>query len=223
MLGPLRPIPVALLPWYLRGFFAAVVVGAILSSFNSALNSSATLFSLGVYRDMLHPQATDKQVIDSGKWFGTLAAIGSMLLAPMLMGQDSIFGYLQKMNGMYFIPIFSVMIVGLLSKRVPAIAAKVGLVSSFIAIVVVYFVPPVTKTVSDLGIHDFHVLGIVFASSVALMLLIGRLHPLPVRYEQKATNEVDLTPWKPAWFVGILLVAIVLTAYIALADFSVLK
>ncbi|MEQ1843016.1 MAG: solute:sodium symporter family transporter, partial [Verrucomicrobiales bacterium] len=38
------------LPSWLTGFFAAVMVGAILSSFNSALNSTATLFSLGVYK-----------------------------------------------------------------------------------------------------------------------------------------------------------------------------
>lgn len=37
------------LPAPLTGFFAAVIVGAILSSFNSALNSTATLFSLGVF------------------------------------------------------------------------------------------------------------------------------------------------------------------------------
>ena len=47
------------LPAPLAGFFAAVMVGAILSSFNSALNSTATLFSLGVYKDLLHPTAGD--------------------------------------------------------------------------------------------------------------------------------------------------------------------
>ncbi len=41
------------LPPWLTGFFAAVVVGAILSSFNSALNSTATLFSLGVYQHLI--------------------------------------------------------------------------------------------------------------------------------------------------------------------------
>ncbi|MCA9035693.1 MAG: solute:sodium symporter family transporter, partial [Planctomycetaceae bacterium] len=48
----------AVLPSSLRGFFAAAVVGAILSSFNSALNSTATLFSLGVYKKMIAPAAT---------------------------------------------------------------------------------------------------------------------------------------------------------------------
>jgi SSS family solute:Na+ symporter len=39
----------AVLPKYLVGFFAAVLFGAILSSFNSVLNSSVTLFGLDIY------------------------------------------------------------------------------------------------------------------------------------------------------------------------------
>ena len=42
------------LPASLTGFFAAVMTGAILSSFNSALNSTCTLFSLGPYRTLIN-------------------------------------------------------------------------------------------------------------------------------------------------------------------------
>ncbi len=112
------------LPPSLRGFFAAVVVGAILSSFNSVLNSTATMFSLGVYKKMMVPDATEKQVIDSGKWFGWIIAIISMLLAPALATQESIFQFLQQMNGLYFIPIFAVVVAGLIHRRVPAWGSK---------------------------------------------------------------------------------------------------
>ena len=52
----------------------------------------------------------------------------------MLAGQESIFGYLQKMNGLYFIPIFAVVLVGMLTRRVPAFAAKFALVSGFVIV-----------------------------------------------------------------------------------------
>lgn len=130
------------LPSWMVGFFAAVIVGAILSSFNSALNSTATLFSLGVYQHMIRPEASEAQVIRAGKWFGWIIAIAAMSTAPLLMGQESIFGYLQKMNGLYFIPIFSVVVMGLLHRRVPAPAANTALVLGFTAIVLGYFVPP---------------------------------------------------------------------------------
>ena len=41
------------------GFFAAVMMGAILSSFNSALNSTCTLFSLGLYKSLINKEANN--------------------------------------------------------------------------------------------------------------------------------------------------------------------
>jgi len=41
------------LPIYLSGFFLAVLLGAVFSSFNSLLNSAATLFCLDVYQPLL--------------------------------------------------------------------------------------------------------------------------------------------------------------------------
>ena len=129
------------LPAGLAGFFAAAMIGAILSSFNSALNSTCTLFSLGLYKNVLKKDAGEQQVVRSGKIFGWLIAGASMCVAPLLANTKSIFAYLQKMNGLYFIPIFSVVLVGMLSKRVPPIAAKIALIVGFLVIAIGYFVP----------------------------------------------------------------------------------
>ena len=215
----------AVLPPQLRGFFAAAVVGAILSSFNSALNSTATLFSLGVYKKMICPDASEQKVIASGKWFGLVIAVSAMLVAPLLAGQDSIFGYLQKMNGLYFIPIFSVMIVGLLNRNVPAIAANIGLVLGFAAISIGYFVPFVSQYIGNgVGqLHEFHFLGVVFISLIILMLAIGSTRPRQTPWQQTNSMQVDLTPWKPALPFGLGLIAIVLAIYLSFADTSVLS
>jgi hypothetical protein len=129
------------LPWWLAGFFAAAMIGAILSSFNSALNSTCTLFSLGLYKSVMNKNATEAQVVRSGKVFGWVIAGAAMCVAPLLANTTSIFAYLQKMNGLYFIPIFAVVLVGMLSKRVPPLAAKVALIVGFAVIACGYFVP----------------------------------------------------------------------------------
>jgi len=208
------------LPGYLTGFFAAAIIGAILSSFNSALNSTATLFSLGVYQHMLHPSADEKRVIKAGKVFGWGIAIFAMTMAPLLEGQDSIFGYLQKMNGLYFIPIFSVVVVGMISKKIPAIAANIALVVGFAAIAIGYFVPSAEIWVER--INGFHFLGMVFISLVLLMMFIGNIVPRKTPWVQEVTDDIDLTPWKPATPLGILLILIVLGIYYAFADASVI-
>jgi SSS family solute:Na+ symporter len=208
------------LPAPLTGFFAAVMMGAILSSFNSALNSTCTLFSLGLYKNVLKKDATEEQVVKSGKWFGLFMALAAMTVAPLLADVGSIFGYLQKMNGIYFIPIFAVVIVGMLTRRVPPVAAKIGLIAGFAIIITGYFIPPFNMIVEQM--NDFHFLGTVFCYLVILMLIIGEIKPRETEFVQEDAKAVDMTPWKKAKLVGALLVAIVLLIYILFADFSVL-
>ncbi len=203
------------LPGPLAGFFAAAIVGAILSSFNSVLNSSATLFSLGIYQRLIRPAASEREVIRAGKVFGWTAAVIAMIAAPALVGQDSIFGYLQTMNGIYFIPIFAVVLAGMVSKRVPAVAAEVALALGVIAISCGYFVPRLSELVDKM--HKYHFLGAVFLGLVAIMF-IGRLvAPRKERWQWPTQSPVDMTPWRFALPFGMALIAVILTVYVAFA------
>ena len=206
------------LPPALTGFFAAAMVGAILSSFNSALNATCTLFSLGLYKEVINKEANEAQVVKSGKMFGIGIAIVSMLIAPMLAGQESIFGYLQKMNGIYFIPLFAVIVVGMLSKRVPALAAKVGMGIGFTVIPFCYFVPAGAKLIEN--IHGFHFLGIVFAIIIVTMLIIGKVKPRESDFIQEDVKAVDMTPWKHRNLAGGACIVMVFIIYATFADFS---
>jgi SSS family solute:Na+ symporter len=208
------------LPEAFRGFFAAVIIGAILSSFNSALNSACTLFSLGIYKNILRPGASESRVVRVSVIFGWIVSIASMGIAPFLAGQDQIFSYLQKMNGIYFIPIFAVVLVGMLSKRVPPLAANLGLVVGVVTLTLSSFVSPFNAIAAS--IHEFHFFGIVFAWLVVMMLVIGELRPLPQEFVQRDVRAVDMTPWKLATPVGLVLIGIVFLIYAYFADFSVL-
>ncbi len=211
----------SVLPSWLAGFFAAVMVGAILSSFNSALNSTATLFSLGVYKHLIkHDEASEQKVIRNGKLVGLIVAVLAMCTAPLLAGQESIFGYLQKMNGLYFIPIFSVVLAGLLFKRASAGAANIALLLGCSILILGYFVPPFVGLAEK--VHGFHFLGIVFAILMIFQFVMSKVKPLPEDWEHKHSGDVDLTPWKWAKPVGIGIVVFVVALYLSLADFSVL-
>jgi SSS family solute:Na+ symporter len=208
------------LPAPLTGFFAAAIIGAVLSSFNSALNSSCTLFSLGLYKTALKPNATEQQVVRSGKIFGWIVAIIAMCLAPLLAQTESIFGYLQKMNGMYFIPIFAVVLVGMVTRRVPAFAAKIGLLTGLALITIGYFVWPFSLIVESM--NERHFLGIVFCWLIVLMLVIGELYPRETEFVQEDVKAVDMTPWKHTRTAGLMLIVAVIAIYAVFADFSVL-
>ncbi|QDU72230.1 solute:sodium symporter family transporter [Mucisphaera calidilacus] len=215
------------LPPYLTGFFAAVMVGAILSSFNSALNSACTLFSLGVYKSILRPDAPDKQVVASGKIFGGILAIAAMIVAPILRGQESIFSYLQTMNAMYFIPILAVVIVAMTTARVPERAANTALITGLVVIALGYFMPIAWIDEQPFyfagGVmNTFHFSGAVFAYLIVMMLVMGSVWPAEKPWQDAHSGDVEITPWPYALPTGISLVVIVFTIYLYFADFSVL-
>lgn len=224
------------LPVSMIGFFAAVLFGAILSSFNSALNSSVTLFGLDVYKEYINKEANERQVVKAGKTFGFFLALLSMGIAPLLFGvEGGIFNYLQELNGSYSVPILAIILIGYLTKRVPKIAANVSIVFGvFVYLVSLYIIKPmmvgaaleeaslngITDTVAlnlikvEAFPHFLHLMGIIFLIIVVVMLIIGKLKPRTEDYVQVYTKQVDITPWKYMKPVGFVICAIVISIYI---------
>ena len=211
------------LPPWLAGFFAAVMAGAVLSSFNSALNSTCTLFSLGIYKK-LRPQAPDLTCVRAGKWFGLAIALAAMTLSPMLDAVPSIFGYLQKMNSIYFIPILAVVLVGLVSRRAPQASALVGLVGGVVLLSAGYFVLPRFEGLDVVdAMGEYHFVGACFLALTDLMLLVRLLAPRREPHSFADAKAVSLEPWKGAWIASAALLLVILGIYAAFADFSVLR
>ena len=61
-------------PVGLIGLFAATVMGAVLSTFNSVLNSAATIFSIDIYKGIFEKNCTDKKLVQVGKITSTVLA-----------------------------------------------------------------------------------------------------------------------------------------------------
>jgi len=222
----------------LLGFFAAVLFGAILSSFNSVLNSSVTLFGIDIYKQHINKEADEKTVVKYGKYFGILLAIASMFIAPLIANAGSLFAYLQEINGIYSIPILTIIVVGYLTKKVPAIAAKIGLLSGcLLYIISQFFLQPyfidsaleeaaingITST-ADLALikaeaypHFLDIMAMLFVLNIVIMLLIGMVKPRKEAFVQEYTEEVDITPWKHTKIVGIAICVLVIGVYVYFA------
>lgn len=201
----------AVLPVAFIGFFAAVLFGAILSSFNSALNSSVTLFGLDFYKEYINKVASEKQVVKAGKIFGIVLAVFSMAIAPLLYGvQGGIFTYLQELNGTHSVPIFAIIIIGIFSKRVSGKAANIAIFFSVITyLVTLYVIKP--------DISFLHLMGILFVLTIIIMLVVSKIFPRGTDYNQEYTKQVDITSWKYLKPVGFTIVGIVIALYIYLS------
>ena len=194
------------LPDWSLGLFAAVLMGSILSSFNSALNSASTLFSLQFYSGYINKNASGEQIVKIGKYFGIGLAVASIMIAPILAQMQSIFEYLQKVNGLYSVPIIGIFMLGIGTKHVPAIAAKIGMIVGMAFYAFFTFVNikdvPVFFANGDGDLHWLHGYFISFISSVVVMLVIGYIKPKSVEEiaisDQRVPAPVDMTPWHQA-------------------------
>ena len=212
------------LPDWSLGLFAAVLMGSILSSFNSALNSASTLFSLQFYKGYINKKATGIQIVSMGKKFGIGLAVASIFIAPLLNQMESIFQYLQKVNGLYSVPIIGIFLLGITTKQVPAIAAKVGMVVgmaayAFFTFINIQDVPDFFANV-DGDLHWLHGYFISFMGSVLVMLIIGKVKPKTDEEiaisDQRDPAPVDMTPWASAKNVSIGIMIVTVGIYLLL-------
>ena len=213
------------LPDWLSGFFAAVMVGAVLSTFNSVLNSSATLFCRDIYGAVIRPNASQRQFVVAGRTCSVVLALAAMLIAPMIDTSGSLYNYLQRINATFFGPMLAVILLGMLYPKVSAFSAKAGLVGgpALFVLLVVVFDDPVQAFLQGLfgtpdEIHFLHFLGLVFVVVVAFMLAASRFWPAQRLYQEPDAARVDMTPWKHAKALGGFVCFCTIACYVLLAQ-----
>ncbi|WP_291868664.1 solute:sodium symporter family transporter [Maribacter sp.] len=224
----------AVLPKPLVGFFAAVLFGAILSSFNSVLNSSVTLFGIDIYKEHINKNAPEITVVKYGKIFGICLALAAMFIAPLIANAGSLFNYLQQINGIYSIPIFTVIVIGYMTKRVPAIAAKIGIVSGSVLYIISQFwlgplkVEKALTLAKESGVtdptalrlveaeaypHFLHIMALLFVLNCVIMIVIGLVYPRKEAFILKYTDQVSIEPYKYVKQFGLVICVIVIGIY----------
>ncbi|WP_214780297.1 solute:sodium symporter family transporter [Exiguobacterium sp. s22] len=202
-----------LLPMWLMGFFLAVLLGAVFSSFNSLLNSIATLFVLDIYKPKFKPDASDQDLIRVSKWFGTFVALVSFFVAPNLMyAPDGLWDLIRRFTGFFNIPILVIVLIGMLVKRVPPIAAKTVV---FFHVIAYYFLVWGTKQWFgvEIGINFIHIYGILFVIETGIMLVFARVRPM-LQANPIQIKLGRVKPWRHALSTSILLVASMIFVYL---------
>ena len=199
---------ITMMPKPLLGFFAAVLFGAILSSFNSALNSCITLYTLDLHRPLFNPNASDAYLVRIGKSFGIVLAIISICIAPVVsLAPSGLYDFLQSCFGFFNVPILATVIIGMFTKYTPPIAPKAGLVLH----VVLY---SLTKTpLFPIHCHYLYVLFFLFVFQIAFQLIMGKVRPTAQPYVMKDAQVVDMAPWKHGKKAAIICIVLMLALY----------
>lgn len=206
------------LPVYALGFFLAVLLGAVFSSFNSLLNSAATLFCLDVYAPLKKAPVSDQHMVRVAKRASVAIALLSFSVAPLLQfAPEGLWQIIRIFTGFYNIPVIAIVLVGLFTRHVPALGAKVVIVFHIAAYGLSQF-----AFKESLDLHFLHVYAILFVIEVGIMLAIGLRRPLAaaeVAAKSKAEADaphavVDMTPWSLAIPCAFTLLSCVVALYL---------
>ena len=201
------------LPVYAMGFFLAVLLGAVFSSFNSLLNSAATLFCLDVYtpyKQRLGQQVSDAKVVAVAKRASVIIALFSFVVAPLLQyAPEGLWQIIRVFTGFYNIPVIAIVMVGLFTKQVPALGPKLVIGFHVIAYGLLKFVFDDVVT-----IHFLHLYAILFVIEVAIMLWVGMRYPRGVDWTYSSNHRVNMQPWRFAVPCAVTLLSSVIALYL---------
>ncbi len=196
-------------PTLLVGFFTAVLFGAVLSTYNSILNSAATMVCLDIYKPLFNPMINDAALIRKGKCIATTIAFITMCVAPFVaFAPEGLFQFIRRSTGFYNIPMITLVLVGFFTTRTSGLAARVS---------VLFYLAAYTLFVFVLGepIHFIHIMGILFLMMVALLLTISFFKPRAYPYQMRQDRQtVDLTPWKFGPSFATLLLTLLVFVYL---------
>jgi SSS family solute:Na+ symporter len=190
-----------IMPIGIRGLFLAALFGAVQSTVNAVLNSTATIFTLDIYKERINRQATDRQVVRVGVWSSVVTLTIAIGIA-MLVSQShiSIFYYTQILNTFFAAPFAAIFVLGVLWRRMNARGA-------IYALLVGFAVAGAFKVLSDIGgilprIVDniLNQAGLVLVASVIAGVIASLTAPPPTA--EQTSPEMTFRWSNPALRAG---------------------
>ena len=206
-------------PQPVMGFFAAVMFGAILSSFNSVLNSASTMFTLDLYRSSINPQASDTKCVKVGKIYGTIAGCVAIVISPFVMYAGGITTFLNSMSQFVSLPVLCTILGIFMFKRIPKYMPKVITVFHVVCYGAFLLIKPCYPGSSN-PIHYLYAMAVLFPIELLIMWYLNKYRP-GEEYEIHDVGAVDLTPWKYRHVVSIVGLIIAVAIYILFSPLGI--
>jgi len=118
------------IPTGLKGLVLAALAAAIVSSLASMLNSTATIFTMDIYKPYINKKASERQTVNVGRISAAVALVIAVLIAPQLGSLGQVFQYIQEYTGVVSPGILAVFLMGLFWKRATNSGAIWGIILS---------------------------------------------------------------------------------------------
>lgn len=123
------------LPSGLKGLAVAALTAAIVASLAGKVNSISTIFTLDIYKKYLKADATEIQMVRTGRWVIIIAMVIALAFTwtdVLGIGGEGGFTFIQKYTGFISPGVFAMFLLGMFWKRTTGTAALVGVVLGFV-------------------------------------------------------------------------------------------
>jgi solute:Na+ symporter, SSS family len=205
------PTLLNLLPPGLKGLAFAALTAAIVASLAGKANSIATIFSLDIYKKFFNRNASERQLVLTGRWTVIIAMGIASLVAPALSNLDQAYQFIQEYVGFISPGVLAIFLLGFFWKRATARAALAAALLTIPLSTLLKYLPYWTGGVfPDYPFLDR--MSIVFVFLVALMIAISLVDPRS--RTQPRTIVIDQTLFRvsTSFAVGSVLIVGILTA-----------
>jgi SSS family solute:Na+ symporter len=120
-----------LLPTGLRGVVVAGLLSALMGSLAGVFNACSTLFTVDLY-EKWNPKASQHQIVRMGQIATAVMVLIALAWIPVVKGADSLYDYLQQIQGYLAPPIFVVFFFGVFFRRLNAQGCLWAMIVGFV-------------------------------------------------------------------------------------------
>lgn len=121
-----------MLPPGLMGLMFSAFLAGMMSSVDSLLNSTATLFTKDIYEPYINKNATDKHYLRVGKITTLILLIMGVITSPISSKYPGIYVAIQTFMSYFQGPLFSILLLGIFWKRTTQWGGLSGLITGII-------------------------------------------------------------------------------------------
>lgn len=215
-----------IVPQPLMGFFAAVMFGAILSSFNSVLNSVSTMCTMDIYKEFINKDASELKLVSVGKNMGIVFAVFSVIVGPLVyFFPAGLKTFLDSFVMLIGLPVLSAVFGGFYFKYLPKYTAKFIMVFHIICYGGFMLIAPSYSLLGggDGEIHYLYAVSILWPIELLIMFFMNRSNKNKgvQAWVQKDVGAVDMTPWKYSKIVSVIVLVCVVLVYLAFSPLGI--
>ncbi len=169
------------------------------------LNSAATIFTIDVYQRRLRPDASQSNLIATGRLSTVFFLILAASWSPFLLRFERVFSYIQEFWGLITPGVAVVFLAGLFWHRATAQAAAVAMATTLPVTIGIKLIVP------DMAFPNQMWVAALILAAVAVAVSQGSKQPAPEAARAHETVQTSVTPGRDRLFDLLCLGVVVIT------------